>query len=400
MSQSSIIIGNLDAMLTSERKRLVGLCARLTGNRDAAEDLAQETLLEAWRHIEELRDQERFSQWLSGIARNVCLRWIRKHGRDSAQLAAPPANQNSPLTELEDIVADDFDLEVELERKELADLLDRALALLPPETRAVLVARYIDESPIAEVAARLGLNTSSVSMRLQRGKLALRRLLITEMHHEIAPYHQHTLTEMWEETPLWCNLCGQQHLLGIYIPTEGKFYLRCPGCTPDKNEALSTNHLRELQGIKSFKQLSRQLAIICNRYYRTALHDGSIACYNCGRLVRARILRRDAIPPWVWEAQEFQWRLGENDDNLLSILCEECFTSWSVTLEGLVLALPEAQSFLRMHPRIHTLPRQELEVDGQPALLTSFESVTNTDRLDVISACDTFEVLRVYGDRS
>jgi len=235
---------------------------------------------------------------------------------------------------------------------------------------------------------------------LQRGKLALRRLLVTEMHHEIAPYHQHTLTEMWEETPLWCNLCGQQHLLGIYIPTEGKFYLRCPGCTPDKNEALSTNHLRELQGIKSFKQLSRQLAIICNRYYRTALHDGSIACYNCRRLVRARILRRDAIPPWVWEAQEFQWRLGENDDNLLSILCEECFTSWSVTLEGLVLALPEAQSFLRMHPRIHTLPRQELEVDGQPALLTSFESVTNTDRLDVISACDTFEVLRVYGDRS
>src|SRR5215472_11653127 len=61
-----------------ERARLVRLCTRLTGDAAAADDLAQETLLEAWRSQQALRAPDRFSAWLSGIARNVCLRWMRR----------------------------------------------------------------------------------------------------------------------------------------------------------------------------------------------------------------------------------------------------------------------------------------------------------------------------------
>ena len=71
---SQFIRQDLGEALANERVRLVGLCAALTGNVDVAEDLAQEVLLEAWRGIERLRDVELFSHWLSGIARNVCLR--------------------------------------------------------------------------------------------------------------------------------------------------------------------------------------------------------------------------------------------------------------------------------------------------------------------------------------
>ncbi|MBI3971765.1 MAG: sigma-70 family RNA polymerase sigma factor [Chloroflexi bacterium] len=66
-------------------------------------------------------------------------------------------------------------MELELERAELADLLDRAMALLPPETRLVLVERLIEQIPQAEVALRLGLSEGAVEARLHRGKLALRR---------------------------------------------------------------------------------------------------------------------------------------------------------------------------------------------------------------------------------
>jgi DNA-directed RNA polymerase specialized sigma24 family protein len=45
-----------DAALLGERARLVRLCARLTGDWDAAEDLAQETFVEAWRALDRLRD--------------------------------------------------------------------------------------------------------------------------------------------------------------------------------------------------------------------------------------------------------------------------------------------------------------------------------------------------------
>ncbi len=50
--------GGLETALPFERARLVRLCAKLTGDVDAAEDLAQETLFEAWRHAHKLRDQQ------------------------------------------------------------------------------------------------------------------------------------------------------------------------------------------------------------------------------------------------------------------------------------------------------------------------------------------------------
>ena len=118
----------------SERRRLVRLCATLSGSRDAAEDLAQETLLEAWRNLHKLHDPAGADRWLSAIARNVCLRWARGRGRDADRLA--------PLTD-DDAAPDDLDVEVELERAELAELLDRALGLLPARTRDVLVQRYV-----------------------------------------------------------------------------------------------------------------------------------------------------------------------------------------------------------------------------------------------------------------
>lgn len=393
-------ISDAPFILLEERARLVGLCARITGNSEIAEDLAQETLLEAWRSEYALRDESKRRQWLSGIARNVCLRWQRKQGRDSAHLIGlhpQPIGEEGSLIDLEDALVSDLDIEVELERKELIELLDRALTLLPAETRTVLVQHYIEESALAEIAARLGTNASAVAMRLQRGRLVLRRVLTNEMHTEIAPYHQRDLTEMWEETPLWCPVCGQRRLLGISIPIEGKFYLKCPDCTPGADEALSTNELNELKGMRGYKRIFRRLAIIGDRYYRTALRHGSIACSNCGRMTRVRYLLRDDIPQWVRERSTLRWwEWGEND-KMVCILCEHCLTSWVNTLEYLVLELAEAQSFLQVHPRIRTLPRQELEVDGRPALLTSLESVTDQGRLDVISDSETYEVLRIYG---
>jgi RNA polymerase sigma factor (sigma-70 family) len=189
-----------------ERIRLIHLCTKITGDRDAAEGLAQETLLEAWKHLNALRDQSRRAQWLNGVACNVCLRWMRRHQKDRAQLLDPPADQDASPSRLEDFLADDFDVEVELEHKELVELLDRALALLPAETRTILVKRYVEESPLQEVADQLGLNVSTAAMRLQRGKLALRRVLTTDLRQEIAPYSISSTLDQWEETPFMGGL--------------------------------------------------------------------------------------------------------------------------------------------------------------------------------------------------
>ena len=116
----------LEVSLPFERARLVRLCAHLTGDQHIAEDLAQEALLIAWRSAHSLRDPDKRPQWLAGIARNVCRNWARSQGREL------------PLVRRADVVesADDLDVELVLERDELAQLLDRALGLLPQATRA------------------------------------------------------------------------------------------------------------------------------------------------------------------------------------------------------------------------------------------------------------------------
>ena len=64
-----------------QRDRLVRVCTAIVRDPVAAEDLAQETLLEAWRQQHKLVDPDGASRWLDAIARHVCRRWLSAQGR-------------------------------------------------------------------------------------------------------------------------------------------------------------------------------------------------------------------------------------------------------------------------------------------------------------------------------
>ena len=72
----------------AQRARLVRLCTAVVGDTSAAEDLAQETLLTAWRLQHRLTDPSGADAWLNAIARNVCRRWLRDRGSAPASNAA------------------------------------------------------------------------------------------------------------------------------------------------------------------------------------------------------------------------------------------------------------------------------------------------------------------------
>ncbi|GCE21341.1 RNA polymerase sigma factor [Dictyobacter kobayashii] len=188
MEKFEDMLQDVEKILTTERPRLLRLCTRITGSPVVAEDMVQETLLEAWRHLDNLQDPQKFPQWLSGIARNVCLRWIRKQEHDTANLLSVSALDEAGFSTLAETLTADFDVEIELERQELAALLDQAMELLPAETRTSLLERYVRESSLADIAALLGMNVNAVSMRLQRGKLALRKVLANELSLESSAY--------------------------------------------------------------------------------------------------------------------------------------------------------------------------------------------------------------------
>lgn len=388
---SQFIIQGSQELLSIERSRIVGLCASLTGNVDVAEDLAQEVMLEAWRSIERLRDATQFSHWLSGIARNVCLRWVRKQGRHHAHVVQLQLDQD---TSLEEQLIDDVDLEVELERKELIALLDRALTLLSPITREVLIARYIEESSLAEVAEKLGIQTGAVAMRLQRGKLALRRVLSVELQSDVDAYGLRD-TDEWQQTSIWCPHCGQQRLKGKFAPSAGILYLNCPTCGDYSHSNLGRTSVSQLfVGVKRVKSARSRLQAWIYRHYRDYLGTRSAPCLRCGRLVPLHIVAslKDIDSTNFPE----QWL----SDRGVYSACVDCQSYNWTSLEGLVLALPEARDFFREHPRIRALPQQEVEVDGQAAILTRFESVTNNESYEVVSAQETYWVLRMNGRRS
>lgn len=371
--------------------RLVHLCARLTGEPDAAEDLAQETLIEVWRLRGKLRDESAQFPWAAAIARNLCLRWLRRRGRERARFAS--LGRDDATVGALDRIADPDDFTVELERHELAALLDRTLALLPPATARLLIARYIEESPHAEIAARLGVSPDAIAMRLARGRLQLRRLLDGELRDETALFGFDTQAHSrWRETRIWCPGCGQRRLHGHFERPGGLLAFRCPVCCPAPDDLLvafrldNPQYARLLVGVSTFKPAYIRTLAYIHDYYRTRLDDEFVDCTNCGRsvpLVRS-LGPSAAAPAGPWPR--------------LTTRCVSCGEAGSTSLGGLVHALPAVRRFWRDHPRMRILPPREIDASGRAAFLVRVESVTDGAYLDVIRARDTFAALASHGD--
>lgn len=371
-------------LLAADRARIVRLCARLTGDARAAEDLAQETLLLAFRQEQALRDPTRRAQWLSGIARNLCLHWWRRKGQERRRFVQPRSSDDSPGLEDDDLLADDFDMETSLEKSELADLLDRALALLPADTRAVLVERYFREAPHADVAARLGLNEGAVKKRVERGKLALRRLLTTELRDEALAYGLISPeTEGWQPTRIWCPGCGKQRLEGRLRPEAGELDLRCPACSPVSHFYYIRSQGKTLKGLRAYKPATSRVLEVIHDRYRVHSVDGATRCPGCGRWTR---ITRETTPVLLPEGTGYE---------LIHLSCPACGFHNIETWHSLTWSVPAARNFWRENPRMRFLPARETEVAGRPAILTGFESLTGRARIEVVSSPDTYKILRI-----
>ncbi|MDQ3654738.1 MAG: sigma-70 family RNA polymerase sigma factor, partial [Chloroflexota bacterium] len=149
------------ATLTNEQRQQIWRVFRAwTGDPAVADDLTQETLIEAWRSPRRPVGEPDLTRWLFGVARNVLRRHRREQGRESRLLL--------------DVLDDDraFDL--------ASDSLDAALARIPAESRRALLMRYVDELPRREVAARLGIGEGALEGKLHRGKRALHRHFVTD----------------------------------------------------------------------------------------------------------------------------------------------------------------------------------------------------------------------------
>jgi len=146
-------------------------------NQADAEDVAQEAALKALKNIRQFRAESRFSTWLIQITVNEARMWRRKHHAHTMESIAGRGDDGQGNYTPRDF-ADWREIPSEtLERKEIREKLNEALAELGEIYRDVFVLRDMHHLSIEETSQALGISTASVKTRLLRARLMLRDLL-------------------------------------------------------------------------------------------------------------------------------------------------------------------------------------------------------------------------------
>jgi RNA polymerase sigma-70 factor (ECF subfamily) len=159
LSPHSALRNDLVAAIPNMRAFAVSLC----GNPDRADDLVQETLMRAWRHLESFQEGTNFKAWLFTILRNHYFSELRKTKREvtdadgeiAARVAVPPEQQGN---------------------LDLADL-NKALALLSDDQREALILVGAEGFSYEDAAAIAGCAVGTIKSRVSRARSKLAELM-------------------------------------------------------------------------------------------------------------------------------------------------------------------------------------------------------------------------------
>lgn len=142
---------------------------RIVGNVDDAQDLTQETFIKALGRQEQIKDLQKASHWLSRIATNTAIDFLRRHGRlsfsDISEMTEPLATEPSHSPESRVLQA------------EHSAYLQQGLLSLSERERTALVLRDVDGLPGKEVAKILNCSEATVRSHIANARIKFRRYL-------------------------------------------------------------------------------------------------------------------------------------------------------------------------------------------------------------------------------
>lgn len=153
--------GAFEDLIREHQRMIHALCYRMTGSLADAEDLAQETFIQAYEHLDAFRAEARFSSWLYRIAVNQCLNWQKRQQREERLYRA-------------------WSEQIEGAAHEAGDAgkrVQEALMKLSPPQRAAVVLTTYEGLSHAEAARVLNCSETTVSWRLFAARRKLKRLL-------------------------------------------------------------------------------------------------------------------------------------------------------------------------------------------------------------------------------
>ncbi|RMF77659.1 MAG: sigma-70 family RNA polymerase sigma factor [Planctomycetota bacterium] len=157
-----------ERIVADERDRVARLASRLLGWRSDVDDVVQDVFLRAWRGWSGFRQESSVKTWLTRITINACRARLRAW---SAWLRVfSPADAEEPIRSA--AAQDGTGMHAESLRR-----VRDGVRALPRKLREVIVLRYLEDYPIAQIAAVLGVSEGAVEVRLHRARARLRDAL-------------------------------------------------------------------------------------------------------------------------------------------------------------------------------------------------------------------------------
>jgi len=163
------IIADFEAQALPLERQIYFVCLNMTGNREDAEDCAQEAMLKAFGAFSRFEGRSKFSTWLYSIATNVCLDALRKR---KEALSLDMMRESG--WEVPDGAPEAYE---RLEEKERRRLLKAALLELPPDFRAALILIDMQGLSYQQAAEALALPLGTVKSRVSRARNMVMKIL-------------------------------------------------------------------------------------------------------------------------------------------------------------------------------------------------------------------------------
>jgi RNA polymerase sigma-70 factor (ECF subfamily) len=158
--------GAYERLYRAHAPRVFALCVRLTGDRDRARGLTQDAFVLAWRKLSLLEVEEAFSSWLYRLTVNVVLMEMRRDKRWNEREAGSDVLETTER--VRGARAENPGARVDLER---------AIAVLPAQARAVFVLHDVEGYRHDEIAERMNIAEGTSRAQLHRARRLLREVL-------------------------------------------------------------------------------------------------------------------------------------------------------------------------------------------------------------------------------
>lgn len=157
---------DFETIYNKHRRRIYKLCLGYTGDRDAAQDLLQDTFIKVWENLAKFRNEAAIGTWIYRIAVNTCLSYLR-------------SDKLKPKDEMTDFLLETRTDEVSSKEHEIK-LLYKCISKLEEQER-MIITMVLDEAEYHEIATVFGISEGNLRVKIHRIKQRL-----TEIYNRYA----------------------------------------------------------------------------------------------------------------------------------------------------------------------------------------------------------------------